>query len=220
MIEHFDSATGNVSVAEHLPVRKLDEDEALCPFKAIKGLSYISIPSQSWLMASKKKKKSMSADFVTFSSRWSCGPPFPRWSECCFLGLFPRAPFLHYLTVSWCLRTGLCRYSPPDRCCHYGAGRCTKKEITYLKYTCLPTRFQISLHSLESLPAATPNLLLKISTTFLFLAPSSAVFFSLRTLPSFFVLFSSSDSINNSPDSWPSLSASDPLCLERLSYIC
>lgn len=51
MIEHFDSATGNVSVAEHLPVRRLDEDEALWPFKAIKvsscqytsfGVSYVA----------------------------------------------------------------------------------------------------------------------------------------------------------------------------------
>ncbi|GLD53782.1 uncharacterized protein AKAME5_000648800 [Lates japonicus] len=36
----------------------------------------------------------------------------------------------------------------------------------------------------------------------------------------FFILSSSSDSISNSPDSWPSLSESDPLCLERLRYIC
>ena len=45
-------------------------------------------------------------------------------------------------------------------------------------------------------------------------------FFLLHTLLSFPILLSSSGSINNSPDSWPSLSKSDPLCLERLRYIC
>lgn len=46
-------------------------------------------------------------------------------------------------------------------------------------------------------------------------------------LPSiFFCIFlpifarSSFSSSNNSPDSWPSLSKSDPLCLEMLRYIC
>ncbi|CAB1447285.1 unnamed protein product [Pleuronectes platessa] len=38
-----------------------------------------------------------------------------------------------------------------------------------------------------------------------------------------FLLSSSSPPLpppGNSPDSWPSLSESDPLCLERLRYIC
>lgn len=69
-------------------------------------------------------------------------------------------------------------------------------------------------------PAPTPLCL----SLFIFQPFSSslpkAFFFPLHTLLSFPILLSSSGSINNSPDSWPSLSKSDPLCLERLRYIC
>ncbi len=80
-----------------------------------------------------------------------------------------------------------------------------------------------SLWGTTPLPPPTPTplcLSLFIFQPFPSSLPPPFSLFSLRTLLSFLVLLSSSDSINNSPDSWPSLSESDPLCLERLRYIC
>lgn len=64
----------------------------------------------------------------------------------------------------------------------------------------------------NSSPTSYPSLCLSLFISHPF-SPST-VFLSI------FVCSFFSSSSNNSPDSWPSLSKSDPLCLQMLRYIC